>query len=49
MFMIGGHQVMTFSLAELMTLRSTLQAAIRAQRGGTFGTPIRFNVMRGHA
>ncbi len=45
MFMIGGRQVMTFSLKELMTLRSQLQAAVAAKRGTTFGTPIWFNVV----
>jgi hypothetical protein len=45
MFMIGGRQVMTFSLKELMTLRSQLLAAIAAKRGTTFGVPIRFNVV----
>ena len=44
MFMIGGRQVMTFSLKELMTLRGQLQAAIAGKRGSSFGTPIWFNV-----
>ncbi len=37
MFMIGGRQVQTFSLKELMTLRSQLKAAVAAQRGRAFG------------
>ncbi len=45
MFMIGGRQVMTFSLKELMTLRGQLQAAIAGKRGSGFGTPIHFNVV----
>lgn len=45
MFMIGGRQVMTFSLKELMTLRGQLQSAIAAKRGASFGTPIWFNVV----
>ena len=45
MFMIGGRQVMTFSLKDLMTLKGQLESAIAAQRGGTFGTPIHFNVV----
>lgn len=49
MFMIGGRQVMTFSLKELMTLRGQLQAAIAGKRGTTFGTPIHFNVVGLHS
>lgn len=45
MYMIGGRQVMTFSLDELMALRTRLLYTIRAQRGQGFGTPIRFDVV----
>ena len=45
MFMIAGRQLMAFSFKELMTLKGQLEAAIAGQRGGTFGTPIHFNVV----
>lgn len=45
MYMIGGRQVQTHSLKELMALRSQLQAEVQAAKGMGFGTPMRFTVV----
>jgi hypothetical protein len=45
MYMIGGRQVMTFSLDELRRERSRLMVELAAKQGHGFGTPIRFDVV----
>lgn len=45
LYMIGGRQVQTLSVAELTKLRAELRAAIHMQRGEGFGVPVRFDVV----
>lgn len=45
MYMIGGRQVMAMTPDELMRLRDRLRAVVDTQRTGTFGVPIRFDVV----
>lgn len=45
MYMIAGRQVQTFSPDELMRLKDRLEAVVQAQRTGTFGVALRFDVV----
>lgn len=45
MYMIGGRQVMTHTLPELMALRAQLRTEVQMTKTRTFGTPLRFDVV----
>lgn len=45
LYMIAGRQVQTFGVDELLKLRNKLRATVDLQRSGSFGTPVRFDVV----